>query len=51
MGHLESYIACFSMKTYIVGIHWNCLIETIPMSTHNICVDEDVVIIFRFFVW
>ena len=26
----------FTEKTYVVGIHWNCLIEAIPMYTSNI---------------
>ena len=24
----------FIEKTYVVGIHWNCLIESIPMCTY-----------------
>ena len=24
-------------KTYVVGTHWNCLYEAIPMCTYNIC--------------
>ena len=24
-------------KTYVVGIHWNCLVEAITMCTFNIC--------------
>ena len=31
----------FIEKTYVVGIHWNCLIEAIPMSTYNICVTDN----------
>ena len=27
----------FIEKTYVVGTHWNCLKETIPMYTYNIC--------------
>ena len=27
----------FIERTYVVGIHWNCLIEAIPMCTYNIC--------------
>ena len=27
----------FIEKTYVVGTHWNCLIEAIPMCTYNIC--------------
>ena len=23
--------------TYVVGAHWNCLYEAIPISTNNIC--------------
>ena len=23
--------------TYVVGSHWNCLIEAIPMCSYNIC--------------
>ena len=23
--------------THVVGTHWNCLIEAIPMCTYNIC--------------
>ena len=23
-------------KTYVVGTHWNCLIEAIPICTYNI---------------
>ena len=31
------YFSYFSMKTYIVGSYWKCLVEALPMSTHNIC--------------
>ena len=24
-------------KTYLVGTHWNCLSEAIPMSAYKIC--------------
>ena len=27
----------FIEKTYVVGTHWNSLIEAIPMWTYNIC--------------
>ena len=27
----------FIEKTYVVGTHWNCLKEAIPMCTYNIC--------------
>ena len=30
------YVSLFSV-TYVVGTHWNCLIEAIPMCTYNIC--------------
>ena len=23
--------------SYVVGIHWNCLLEAIPICTYNIC--------------
>ena len=26
----------FIEKSYVVGTHWNCLIEAIPMCTYNI---------------
>ena len=26
--------------TYIVGTHWNCLIEAIPMYIYNICLSN-----------
>ena len=29
-------VSLFSV-TYVVGAHWNCLIEAIPMCTYNIC--------------
>ena len=32
--------ALFSV-TYVVGIHWNCLIEAIPMCTYNICLSNN----------
>ena len=25
------------MKTFVVGTHWKHLVETLPMSAHNIC--------------
>ena len=25
------------LVTYVVGAHWNCLIEAIPMHIYNIC--------------
>ena len=28
-------VSLFSV-TYVVGTHWNCLIEAIPMCTYNI---------------
>ena len=36
VGSLLDYFFFFS-KTYIVCIHWNHLIEMIPMGTHNKC--------------
>ena len=27
----------FIEKTYVVGTHWNCLIEAIPICTYSIC--------------
>ena len=27
--------------TYVVGTHWNCLIEAIPMCTYNICLSNN----------
>ena len=33
----------FRVKQYIVGMHWNCLVETIPMHTNNICVSPEVI--------
>ena len=27
----------FIEKTYVVGAHWNCPYEAIPMCTNNIC--------------
>ena len=27
----------FIEKTYVVGTHWNCLVEAIPMWIYNIC--------------
>ena len=26
-----------NLGSYVVGTHWNCLIEAIPMCTFNIC--------------
>ena len=34
--------AYFFKKTYVVGAHYNCLAETILMSTHNIGFYEDL---------
>ena len=31
------YFFYFSTKTYVVGIHWNCLNKALLMSTHKIC--------------
>ena len=29
---------CFLFSvTYVVGIHWNCLLEAIPMCPYSIC--------------
>ena len=41
MGSIRLLIGkkCFYIKTYIVGTHWNYLIEPIPMSTHKLCSD------------
>ena len=36
-GSLFGLFLFFSQKTYIVCIHWNHLIEMIPMGTHNKC--------------
>ena len=30
-------IGCLLSVTYVVGTHWHCLIEAIPMCTDNIC--------------
>ena len=30
----------FIEKTYVVGTHWNCLIEAIPMYTYNIATEN-----------
>ena len=27
--------------TYVVGTHWNCLIEAIPMCIYNICLSKN----------
>ena len=27
--------------TYVVGTHWNCLIEAIPMYIYNICLSSN----------
>ena len=34
---IKKYHFLFLMKTYVVGTHWNCLTEAIPMSTHVFC--------------
>ena len=33
------FVLCISFisVTYVVGTHWNCLIEAIPMCTHKMC--------------
>ena len=28
--------------TYVLGKHWNCLIEAIPMCTYNICLFNSI---------
>ena len=33
-------VSLFSVK-YVVGTHWNCLIEAIPMCTYNICLSNN----------
>ena len=30
------------MKIYIVCTGWNCLVNTVPMSTHNVCFHQEV---------
>ena len=32
----EGYFSYFSLKTYVVTYHLNCLIETVQMRGHNI---------------
>ena len=32
----------FQMKIYILGTHWNCLAETVSLSTRKICFDAKV---------
>ena len=29
--------SCPSVLTYVLGAHKNCLIETVLLSTHNVC--------------
>ena len=29
--------SCPSVYTYVLGAHKNCLVETVLLSTHNIC--------------
>ena len=36
--------------TYVVGTHWNCLYEAIPMCTYNICLSINDFFIIRFFL-
>ena len=36
-GNTGFFIAIFCTKTYPVGTHWNCLCETIPVSSHKVC--------------
>ena len=33
-------VSLFSV-TNVAGIHWNCLIEAIPMCTYNICLSNN----------
>ena len=32
----------FSMKTNVVGTHWKCLTEVLPMNTYNICFHGEI---------
>ena len=34
--YISKYVSLISV-TYVVGAHWNCLIEAIPICTYNIC--------------
>ena len=35
-------VSLFSV-IYVVGVHWNCLIEAIPMFTFHICLSNNLV--------
>ena len=37
------FFLIFTLKHNIVGMHWNCLNEAIPMHTHNICIHAEVI--------
>ena len=37
LGEFLLFSSFFFTNTYLVSTHWNCLCETIPMSTHKIC--------------
>ena len=41
----NSFLPYFS-ETYVVGTHWNCLYEAIPMFTYNICLFNKYIVSF-----
>ena len=34
---MDFFYSLFSVA-YVVGTHWNCLYEAIPMCTYNMCI-------------
>ena len=42
-------VSLFSV-TYIVGTHWNCLIEAITMCIYNICLSNNKVFHHKLFL-
>ena len=39
---IHKYFSYFSTKTYVVGTHYNCLSNMLLMSTHLICLHEEI---------
>ena len=42
--HEKTYFSYFSTKTYVVGIQKSRLIETVLLSTQNICITKTYVV-------
>ena len=39
---MGKYFSFFSMKTYAVDTHWECLVEALLRNNHNICFHGEI---------